>query len=253
MTRNVGAEGRVGTVVRRGGVQDVSPRTLWRLPAFFRSSIGKKWLMAVSGMVLLAFVLVHMLGNLKVYLGAEAIDSYARALRTLGGSLVPRTSVLWLVRVVVGSALVVHLYCAYSLTRVNRRARPVRYQSRRDFVAASYASRTVRWSGIIVGLFVVFHLLDFTWGTANPRFVSGNVYRNFITSFRRWPVAIAYIAANAALALHIYHGAWSMFSSLGITNPRFNRWRRTFATGFAVTIGVGNVSFPVLVLAGVIH
>jgi succinate dehydrogenase / fumarate reductase cytochrome b subunit len=105
---------------------------------------------------------------------------------------------------------------------------------------------------VIVGLFVIFHLFDLTWGSANPDFVRGDAYENVVASFERWPVAIVYIVANVALGLHIFHGAWSMFQSLGLNNPRFNLWRRYFAAGFAAVVTVGNVSFPVMVLAGVI-
>jgi succinate dehydrogenase / fumarate reductase, cytochrome b subunit len=119
-------------------------------------------------------------------------------------------------------------------------------------VAANFASRTMRWTGVIIALFVIFHLLDLTWGTANPDFVRGDVYDNVIRSFERVPVAIIYIVANIALAIHIFHGAWSMFQSLGWNNPRFHTFRRAFAIAFAVVIGVGNVSMPLLVVTGVV-
>ena len=109
---------------------------------------------------------------------------------------------------------------------MNRKARPVRYQSPRDYVAANFASRTMRWTGVIVGLFVIFHLLDLTWGTANPNFVRGDPYDNLFDGFERVPVAIVYILANIALGVHLFHGVWSMFQSLGWNNPRFNVWRR---------------------------
>ena len=111
----------------------------------------------------------------------------------------------------------------------------------------------MRWTGVIVGLFIVFHLTDLTWGGSGAKFVRGDPYQNMLHSMQRPAVAAVYIVANLALALHIYHGAWSMFQSLGLTNPRFNVWRRYFATGFAVIIAIGNVSFPVMVQAGVIH
>jgi succinate dehydrogenase / fumarate reductase cytochrome b subunit len=136
---------------------------------------------------------------------------------------------------------------------MNHRARPVKYQSPRDYAAADFASRTMRWTGIIVGLFIIFHLLDLTAGTANGgHFVRGQVYDNMIHSFRRVPVAIAYIAANVALGIHIFHGAWSMFQSLGLNNPRWNIWRRYFAVGFAVLITVGYVSMPLLIVTGAV-
>lgn len=228
------------------------PRRLpWPL-AFYQTAVGKKWVMAVTGIVLLGYVLLHMLGNLKIYLGAEEINKYGEALRTFGGAFIPRTYALWGARLVLITAFVLHIHAAYSLTLMNRRARPVGYQSRREYVAASYAARTMRWTGVIVGLFVLYHLADLTWGWANPDYVPGDVYHNVVESFSRWPVAILYIVANIALGFHIYHGAWSMFQSMGVNNPRINAARRWFATAFAALIVAGNVSFPIAVLTGII-
>ncbi len=222
------------------------------LVRFWRSAVGKKWVMAVSGIILLGYVLAHMVGNLKVFLGASHLNEYAEWLRDLGEPAFPRTVVLWGMRVVLIAAFVGHIVAAAQLTRMNWQARPVRYQSHRDYVAANFASRTMRWTGIIIALFVIFHLLDLTWGTANPNFVRGDVYDNVFNSFERVPVAIAYIVANIALAIHIFHGAWSMFQSLGWNNPRFNTWRRAFAAAFAIVIGVGNVSMPLLIVTGAV-
>jgi succinate dehydrogenase / fumarate reductase cytochrome b subunit len=160
--------------------------------------------------------------------------------------------VLWLLRVTIVVALALHIHAAYALSRVNWRARGglQRYQSSRDYVAANFAARTMRWTGIIVGLFLVFHILDLTWGTANPGFVRGQVYRNTIASFERVPVAVAYIAANVALGVHLYHGGWSLFQSVGWNNPRFNLWRRYFAVGFSVVVTAGFISVPIAVQAG---
>lgn len=234
------------------GTEPPRRRAPWPVE-LYRSAIGKKFVMAATGIILLGYVLVHMLGNLKVYYGPADFNHYAEWLRELLVPFVPRTATLWALRVVLILAFGFHIHAAYALTRVNRAARPERYTSHRDYVAADFASRTMRWTGVIVLLFVVFHLLDLTWGTANPDFVRGDVYNNLVASFQRVPVAIVYIVANVALALHIYHGAWSMFQSLGINNPTFNQWRRSFAVGFATVIAVGNISFPVMVLAGVVE
>jgi succinate dehydrogenase / fumarate reductase cytochrome b subunit len=217
-------------------------------PGLYSTHVGKKYAMAVSGMVLMLFVFAHMIGNLKLYLGAGALDDYSAWLRNVGEPALPRQTLLWAVRIVLIAAVAVHVHAAYVLTLVNRRARPSAYRSPRDYVAASFASRTMRWSGIIVALFVVFHLLDLTWGTANPDFRAGDPYHNVVESFQRWPVAIAYIVANLALATHLYHGAGSLFQSLGWVVHR----RHTFATAFAVVIAAGNVSFPLAVLTGVV-
>ncbi len=216
---------------------------------FYRSAVGKKWVMAITGVILLGFVLAHMIGNLKLYLSKEEINLYGEALRTMPGALLPRTVLLWTIRVVLILAFVFHIHSAVGLTILNRRARPAasQYRSKRDYVAADYASRTMRWTGIIVLAFLIFHLMDLTWGNANPHFLRGDPYDNLVYSFRRVPVAFVYVVANIALAMHLYHGAWSMFQSMGITNPRYNTLRRRFAQGFAAVILLGNVSFPIAV------
>ncbi|HZJ26100.1 MAG TPA: succinate dehydrogenase cytochrome b subunit [Acidimicrobiia bacterium] len=228
------------------------PRPTPFLVGFYRSALGKKAVMAVTGIALLGYVLVHMLGNLKLYLGMEDFDHYAEWLRTIGEPALPATAFLWIMRIGLLLAVVFHIHAAYALTRLNRKARPVRYQSHRDYIAANFASRTMRWTGVIVVLFVIFHLMDLTWGNANPDFVRGDTYDNIVHSFQRVPVAIFYIVANLALGLHIFHGAWSMFQSLGLNNPRFNLWRRYFAAGLAAVVTIGNVSFPLMVVTGVV-
>lgn len=220
---------------------------------FYRSAVGKKWVMAVTGVLLMGFVLVHMIGNLKLYLSKDDINLYGEALRNLGGHLVPRTSLLWLMRGGLVLALALHFHSAYSLTVINRRARPDRYQSPRDYVAANFASRTMRVSGILVALYLLFHLADLTWGNANPEFVRGDPYNNLVYSFRRAPVAILYVVANLALGMHLLHGAWSLFQSLGLNNPRWNRARRWFAQAFVAVVVLGNVSFPIAVQAGLVE
>ena len=208
--------------------------------------------MALTGIMLLGYVLVHMLGNLKVYIGPAEINEYGEALRELGGHLVPRTHLLWVLRIGLLAAGVVHLHAAYSLTRTNVAARGSRY-SKRDYIAASYASRTMRWTGVIVAFFVLFHLADLTWGTS-PAAVAGwergEVYSNLIASFERPVVSALYIVANLALGLHIFHGTWSLFQSLGWSHPRFNAWRRYAAGAFTAVIVIGNLSFPIAVLTG---
>jgi succinate dehydrogenase / fumarate reductase cytochrome b subunit len=208
--------------------------------------------MAITGIILMGYVLAHMVGNLKLYLGPEAINTYGEWLRELGEPAFPRTVLLWLMRTALIAAFVFHIHAAYSLTLMNRAARPVGYASRRDYVAANFASRTMRWTGVIVLLFVVFHLMDLTWGNANPDFVKGDVYANMVASFQRVPVAIIYVIANLALGLHLYHGTWSLFQSMGWNNRRFNHWRRYFAVAFALLITVGNVTFPIAVVTGIV-
>ena len=222
------------------------------LVRFYRSAVGKKWVMAVTGIVLLGYIFFHALGNLKLYMGAEALNHYGEFLRELLVPILPRTWTLWLMRATLAVATVLHIHSAYSLTRMNRRANAGGYEQKVDYNSATYASRTMRWTGVIVGLFVILHLMDLTWGTVNPDFVRGDVYRNMVASLERIPYAIVYIAANVALALHLYHGCWSMFQSLGVNNPKYNSWRKGFAVGFAAYVLVLNVSFPLAIATGIV-
>lgn len=228
------------------------------LAEFYGSALGKKAVMAVTGIVLLGFVLVHMIGNLKLYFpNAEVhLNAYSEWLRTVGEPALPRTGLLWIVRTVLILSFIFHIHAATTLTLMNRRARPIGYQGGRSYAAADYAARTMRWSAIIIAVFLAWHLLDLTWGwhVVHKDFVPGQPYRNVWHSFspERWPVSVLYIVANLLLGLHIYHGAWSLFQSLGWANPRFNSWRRGFAGAFAAVIVVGNVSFPIAVLSGMI-
>ncbi|MDQ1498795.1 MAG: succinate dehydrogenase / fumarate reductase, cytochrome b subunit, partial [Actinomycetota bacterium] len=233
-------------------VQPARRRWPWPLD-LYQSAVGKKWAMAVTGVMLLGFVFVHMVGNLKVYLGPAQINHYGEWLRDIAVPALPRTVFLWLLRTGLIAAFAVHMHAAWALTRMNHRARPAKYVSERDYVAANFASRTMRWTGIIVILFLFFHLADLTWGSLNPHFVRGNVYHNMAYSFSRVPVAAIYIVANLALAVHIFHGAWSLFASLGVSNPKLVAFRRRFAIGFAAIILLGNISFPIAVQAHVIE
>ncbi len=221
---------------------------------FVRSYVGRKWVMAITGIVWLGYLLAHMIGNLKLYIGADAIDHYGEALRELGGDLAPRTHLLWALRIVLIAAFALHVWSAYSLTLARWQARGARYD-RRDYIAAGYASRTMAWSGTIILLFVVFHLADLTWGVepaAVEIWTRGEVYANLVASFERLPVALLYVVANLALGLHIYHGTWSLFQSLGWSHPRFNRWRRYAAWALTAVIVVGNLSFPIAVQTGIV-
>src|SRR5690606_11642731 len=203
---------------------------------------------------LLGYVFAHMLGNLKLYFGPLEMYDYAQWLRHLLYPFLPESGTLWLMRLGLIAAFLLHIHSAYSLTVMNRTARPVGYQSDRDYIAANFASRTMRWSGVIVLLFVVWHLLDLTFGTepVNPDFISHDPYNNVVVSFERPIVALFYVVANLALGVHIFHGAWSLFQSLGANSPALNRIRRPFATAFAAIIVIGNLSFPIAVQAGLI-
>ena len=219
---------------------------------FASSAVGKKWIMALSGLGLIGFVIAHAFGNLKMYFGPDDFDHYAESLRTLFYPIIPRTWTLWGMRIGLVVLFVAHIGSAISLTRMNQHARPTKYASPRGYIAANFASRTMRWTGIIVALYLVFHLADLTWGFANPDFVRGDAYDNLVASFERVPVAIIYIVSNIALGIHLFHGAWSMFQSMGINSPRYNGARRAIAAGVAGAITIVNVSFPLAVLFGIV-
>ncbi len=210
--------------------------------------------MAVTGIVLFGFVLVHMLGNLKVYQGREVFNHYAVGLRDIGSPFFPHEGALWVVRVILLIAVLLHILAAYQLTIMNWAARPIGYEER-QYIRAGYSARTMRWSGVFLAIFIVFHLAHLTFGAswAHPDFIPSDAYHNFVTGFTNWAVVAFYIAAQIFLGLHIYHGVWSLFQSLGWNNPRFNHWRDAFAHSFAWIIALANISFPLAVLTGVIH
>lgn len=222
-----------------------------RVVTLYRSSVGKKVVMAVTGLILFGFVVLHMLGNLKAFQGPGKFDAYGEFIRAVGGPVVPEYGVLWAMRIVLLTAVVLHIIAAVQLWRQSGAARKAKYRKLND-VSFSYASRTMRWGGVIVGLFIVYHLLHFTTGHLHPDFVAGSVHRNLVIGFQQWPIAIFYIVAVGALCLHLYHGLWSVTQTLGANHPRYNHLRRPIAFGIAFFIFIGYVSVPVAVMAGVI-
>jgi succinate dehydrogenase cytochrome b subunit len=218
-----------------------------RTATLLGSSIGKKVVMAVTGLVLFGFVVGHMIGNLQLFLGREALNDYAVFLRHfLHGQG------LWIARAGLIIAVGLHIWAATSLTLSNWSARPVGYrlwQARES----TYASRTMVWSGPILALFIVYHLLHFTTGTLHPDFIDGDVFHNVVVGFQNPFVSAFYVLAMLALGLHMYHGVWSMLQSLGLSHPRWNVWRRVFSVTVTGVVVVGNISMPVAVLLGVVH
>lgn len=209
---------------------------------FYRSTIGKKIIMAATGLIFVAFVVVHMLGNLLLFQGPDRINAYSRFLHSTG-------ELLWLVRVVLFVSVILHIDAAIQLTARARQARPIGYDERRPQVSTA-AARTIRWGGALLLVFVVFHLLHFTTGTFLPVFRPGDVYANVVTGFHVWPVAVFYLVAMAALGLHLYHGAWSSIRTLGLARPKAHPLQRPIATLVAVIIAVGFALVPIAVLAG---
>ncbi len=211
---------------------------------FLSSTLGKKILMAVTGIILFGFVVGHMLGNLQIYLGEERLNHYAELLQA-------NQPFLWTFRLVMLFCVGVHILAAVQVWLRNRAARPVKYRVFNP-PAVDYAARTMVWSGPILAAFILFHLFDLTVGTANPDFIRGSVYHNVIASFSQPIVAIFYMVANLLLAFHLYHGLWSLFQTFGWDHKRFGAWRRVPAVFFSVLIGAGNISIPLAVLTGIV-
>ncbi|MEM9291525.1 MAG: succinate dehydrogenase cytochrome b subunit [Acidobacteriota bacterium] len=223
----------------------------WLLDVY-RSAIFKKAVMAVSGLMLFGFVLTHMLGNLKLYFGPEEINNYAEWLRTIGKPALPKNGALNIARVGLLAAVFLHIWSAWQVTRLSRKARPQKYVKQAT-IQATYASRTMRWGGVIVLLFIVYHLLHLTLGVVGPEgFEYGDVYNNVVLGFRNPLISGFYILANLALGLHLYHGLWSLFQSLGLNHPSYRALRRPIALAFASVVTLGNISFPLAVLSGVV-
>lgn len=229
----------------------------------YRSAMFKKFVMAVTGLMLFGFVAGHMAGNMKLYLGKYdsgphqgqyQIDVYAEGLREIGAPILPHGHFLWIARIGLLAIVALHIASAYQVTLINYRARPRAYR-RQDYQASTYASRTMRWGGVVLLLFVIYHLLHFTFGApdVHPDFQPGAVYHNVVRGFSNPLVSGFYVLAQLALGFHLYHGLWSMFQSLGISGPRFDVVRRQFAAVFAIVITAGNVSFPVAVLTGFVQ
>ncbi len=219
-------------------------RTIWD------SSVGKKTVMAVSGLVMLGYLVVHMLGNLKIFFGADEFNGYAHWLRTLGAPFLHYEWALWIVRVVLVAAVVAHAVSAYQLSRQDIKARPVTYVHKRR--RASYATRTMRWGGIILALFIVWHLLDLTTLTVNERAWAGHPYENVLSTFSTWYGNTVYIVAVAALGLHVRHGFWSAAQTLGAGSARRDRTLKFLAGTLALVLFAGFVSVPVAVMTGVV-
>jgi succinate dehydrogenase / fumarate reductase cytochrome b subunit len=212
------------------------------------SSVGKKLVMAVTGIVLSLFVLGHMAGNLQAFLpnGPEALDHYGAFLREL-----LHGTGIWFVRAGLLLAVGLHAWAYLTLSQKSWAARPKGYAVT-DYEEATFASRSMRWTGPILAAFIVFHLLHLTTGTLHPHFVEGKVYQNLVTGLAPVPIALFYVLAMGCLAFHLWHGAWSMFQTLGLSHPKYLRARKVFAIVFTVLVSGGFVLVPLAVLAGVL-
>jgi succinate dehydrogenase / fumarate reductase cytochrome b subunit len=214
---------------------------------FYNSSVGKKVVMAVTGVIGIAFLIVHVLGNLLAFRGAAALNSYSHFLKSTA-------ELLWVVRIVLIVSVILHVIAAYQLTMQNRAARPHGY-ARYQHQASTLASRTMRWGGVLLLVFIVVHILHFTTGTIRPAgfFAPGDVYANVVGSFRIWWVVLFYVVAMIALGAHIFHGAWSSIRTLGVARPSENPLHRRVALILALFLWLGFTSVPVAVFFGVIE
>ncbi|NJC84614.1 succinate dehydrogenase cytochrome b subunit [Planosporangium mesophilum] len=224
-----------------------------RVKAPLRTTVGQKVLMAVTGVLLVLFLVVHMLGNLKIFVGAAAFDHYAHWLRDLGSPLLPHTWYLWIQRAVLTFAVVGHIWAATSLALRAKAARPVKYAHRAK-VQGSYAARTMRWGGVIILLFVIYHILDLTTGNLNPVADKAHPYANVVADFApgRWYVTLFYTLAILSIGFHLRHGIFSALRTLGQQTEKGQRRNRAIALGVAVVLCAGYLSVPFAVLTGLV-
>ncbi|NGN69650.1 succinate dehydrogenase [Streptomyces sp. A7024] len=218
-----------------------APELLWK------STLGKKTVMAVSGVIMLLYLVAHMVGNLKIFFGPDEMNHYAHWLRTMGEPVLHYEWGLWLVRVVLLAAVIAHATAAYQLSRRDIKARPSKYVHAKP--KASYATRTMRWGGIILGLFIVWHILDLTTGTVHPAgYEHLHPYQNVIDTFSTWYGNAIYIVAMVALGFHIQHGFWAAAHTLGYGG----RVPKGLSIGLAVVLTAGFVAVPIGVMTGVV-
>ncbi|MGQ9635184.1 MAG: succinate dehydrogenase cytochrome b subunit [Bryobacteraceae bacterium] len=210
----------------------------------FQSPVSKKAVMAVTGLFLTSYVIVHMLGNLQFFMGREQINAYAEFLHS-------RPAFLWSARVVLLASVLLHIYTGWSLWLLKRKARPQRY-IKESHVPAGYASRTMILTGPLIGLYVVYHVLHLTIGKAGLPFDRGDVYGNLLAGFSIPAVSAVYIAAMVALSFHLYHGIWSMFQSMGVSHPRYTPILKRVSAVLAVGVAAGFIAVPAAVLAGLV-
>jgi len=217
---------------------------LMRVARFYESTIGKKAIMAVTGLILFGYLIVHMLGNLQFFLGREVMDHYAE---TLHGN----PALLWTVRTILLISVALHIWASIQLSVIKRASRPVSYVKRTN-VGSSWASRSMMFTGPIIAVFVVFHLLHLTTGTIHPQFVELHPYENLVTGFLVVPFAVVYIVAMILIGFHLSHGIWSMFQSMGMSHPRYTPLIKKFASIFSWILVAGFISIPVAVLTGAV-
>lgn len=217
-----------------------------RLRLLWDSSVGKKVVMAATGLIWVAYLITHMLANLLVLQGPDRINAYSAFLHGTGGAL-------WAARLVLLGALGLHVVAAVQLTARRHEARPVGYAGGYEPQVSTLAARTIRWGGALILIFLVYHILHFTVGTAHPSFAEGNPYHNVATGFRDLVVVIVYLVVMAFVGLHLYHGVWSSGRSLGVSSPAPRPLRRSAALALALLVWLGFSLIPIAVYAGVVR
>jgi succinate dehydrogenase cytochrome b subunit len=220
--------------------------------ALWRTMIGKKVVVAVTGVVFVGFVIVHMLGNLKIFSGPNEINAYSRFFREVGFPVLSYGQLLWLVRIILFVSVTLHVTAAIQLTRMSRAARPIRYAVKRD-IETTFDARLMRWGGMLLLAFIIFHLLHLTGGVVGfgvGQFKHLDVYQNVVTAFSAWPVALFYIVAMGALCLHLSHGIWSLLQTLGWSTAQSTAALKILSRAVAILVFVGFTSVPVAVMAG---
>jgi succinate dehydrogenase / fumarate reductase, cytochrome b subunit len=217
-----------------------------RTARFWNTTIGKKAVMAVSGIALFLFIVAHLVGNLQVFMGAEHFNAYAKLLHV-------EPALLWAARLSLLTLVVLHVWASFQLLLLNKlEARPVGYVKKKN-IGSTYASRTMYWSGPIIAAFVIYHLMQFTIGVGGTPFEEGKAYENLVAGFQVIPIAIFYLVAMALLMTHLYHGIWSAFQTLGMNHPRYTPWLRALAKAVAIALFLGFASIPAGVMAGIVH
>ena len=216
-----------------------------RVRALWSSSVGKKAVMAVTGLIMVAYLITHVLANLLVFQGPQKINAYSAFLHGTGGAL-------WVARLVLLAALVLHVVAAVQLTARRQAARPIGYAAGRDPQVSTVASRTIRWGGGLILVFLVYHILHFTLGPVHTAFIEGDPYHNVVTGFGNPLVVVFYEIAMAAVGLHLYHGLWSSGRSLGVSAPSPNPLRRQLALALSILVWAGFTVIPIAVYAGML-
>jgi succinate dehydrogenase / fumarate reductase, cytochrome b subunit len=222
------------------------------LLSLWHTTVGKKFVMAICGLIWFGYLILHLWGNLKIYAGASYINAYGEFLRQVGDPFFQNSQLLWLARIILIPALILHIIAATQLKQRDLASRPRGYAKWRP-LESTWASRTMLWGGIFILLFIIWHVLDLTLGAVNPGFVEGQIYHNEILSFSRPIVSLFYVLAVIAVGFHLWHGIWSSWQTLGLNSRRSSRLVRNLATLIAVVLTVLNISIPIAVFTGFIH